>query len=336
MAETPPPSPSEQKHPGIEVLWDDRKNLKFTFPATPLRETALHGEQHAAAIVTPEGLALLKNEGINREDILRRVADHRLTTAFRKVGSGGADGIIREVSSAQNQFDRLFKKGHITAVQKDLVDEGRRGGVKAKGWELVELFDVIRPAFDKHGFKIIRLYGATDNQVFMPRLGGEKLMEVAERIQNKGNEEGMLFEASLEEETIALYEDALEAIRIYMEQRGFLLDPEWSWDLHNETGTSPSFITDSERVNINLDFAARKANRRINWEHGSTPANFDSWMVDTPEISSEIVALSQQGNIKQALGMLKEHTICYDPLFVRKYDRRDDSSQEIVLQQPKP
>jgi len=327
MPELPPSEPQKRQEPthsGIEVSGDTHGNLKFTFPATPLQETALHGRQHTTAIITPEGLSLLKQEGVDRKDIVERVAGNRLTTAFGKVGSG-AEGVVREVSSAKGHFERLFSSDGITALRKDIVPDRFGSSMKAAGWETVELFDVIRPAFDAHGYRLLTLYGATPEQVFMPKLSGKKLIDREAEIQTKGNDIGMTVSEAFEAQTLPLYQDTLVLLTAHMEKLGFHRDPKWQFEDYLQFSTPPSFLdeNENERVFMNIDFATTMslAQRRLNWKRGDVPSNFDSWIVEDPHIVDTVLALGQNGNIEGAVDALKKASICYDPLFVTKRDR---------------
>lgn len=323
-----PSSPHSDKEPIVEPRKDDAGNLWFAFNRTPLKETVLHGQRHTTAMITPEGMTLLNTEGVDRRAVLERVAQNRLTTGFGNVGSG-AEGVVREVSSAKSQFERLFSSDHVTALRKDILPDrfGFGGREKALGWEVAELFDVIRPAFDAHGFQLMHLYGANDTQLFMPKLVGKKLHAREIEIQTKGKEVGVAISDMLEGQTIPLYQDSLALLTAHMEKLGFHRDPAWKFEDYLAASTSPSFLDEAEksRVEINIDFATTQNYKQRNSTllgQGNVPSNFDSWIVQDPKVVETVLTSGQNGNIEEAVAVLKKEAVCYDPLFVTKTYRQ--------------
>jgi len=228
----------------------------------------------------------------------------------------------------------LVSSNQVTALRKDILPEKYGGRLKAAGWELVELFDVIRPAFDQHGFTLMHPYGANDTQLFMPKLAGGKLLHRELEIQIKGKEVGRAISELFEGETLPLYTDSLELLTIYMEKLEFHRDPKWKFNDYLYKSISPSFFDENEkeRVNVNLDFATilNSKYRDTNWKgQGNAANNFDSWMVQDPDIVDTVLALGEKGEQAAAVQALKAGSICYDPVFLTKTDRAYESPESI-------
>ncbi len=293
---------SETTTPLFERRTDAHGNNWTLFPQAPKQNSILSGPVTSRFVITSLGQELLHE--IGEEDTLRlrkQIADRRLVADHRRLGKIGFEGDVRKVFDASSVTDLLFKKlrgaKSRVAVKKEI---GSEEADLPLGWEIVQLYDALRPTFENHGMHLVQPLGATNQELFTPFVDGQRLDRFL------WNNDAGTVTALLEATTQQLHVDLFEALTHRLAEQQFQLISKGTQLVDNTPAVFDSKISgQSIRALIDVHNAGmlpHKGNRYRNWV--------------VPKANMPEIETLAKNEPTRAFEQLRDTIVCVDPVLL--------------------
>jgi len=253
------------------------------------------GEVSSQAVITPLGREILRGLE-DRGRIIEGVAERSLVSGIFSLGKG-SEGSVRKISDADSLIQWLSGKNLHFAVEKRL---NGKPGTKMLGWEIVEMFNYVKPAFQERGFGLVQPLGATDHSVFFQF---EKSYDLKWFFDNTSLPKS--FREDLRNEIMALEVGLHQCLQKYLGTKGCREVPGLTndyWPFWTADGGSI--------VDVILDVGEPF------WDYEFV---FRNWIVQRG-VRKNIQKLFSKGEITEAYDSLKRSLICVDPVLVYRLE----------------
>jgi hypothetical protein len=180
-------------------------------------------------------------------------------------------------------------------------------------WETVQMFDVIRPAFEEQGLNLIRPFGAVNNELYLPLVNG---VSVESYLRSIGNPElsGALRKA-LEERTLPLHHAVHKRLHSAIEEKGLHRVKEGEQLKDNDPDVYPDPLHPGYDIRAMVDLHPGQAAHTYDLTR-----RYRNWMISDKDIK----ILEASGSISQAVDTFLKSVQAVDPILV--YSRHKNAS----------
>lgn len=277
----------------LETKTDLQGNRYFYFPLAPKVTSLFHKEpQTSRAILTPMGKELLKEVG--HQQVFHKIADDSVVKDPKPLGKG-AEADVRRVYDADNYLKAFFSRKSVKVVEKRFKTEHLQ---PALGWEVLELFDHVRPVVEANSFRLVPTFGATNRSIYLAYIEGPTFKKFISSL-GKGKYE---LWSSMDESTRQLHYSLVEAVNRYLESKGFRRYTKGNQLMENDPDKFYS-VNEALKVNALVDVCPTPfANRYRNWI--------------VPEESANKFKESAKIDLPTAIKELKKNLVLVDPVAV--------------------